>query len=280
MRWSNTVADYHPVSPNPRWGFGKPVHPGMNAALEKSRADFAQSLAVLASHRAALHAIPAQQQNMISLDPFWNNPWFSCLDAASLVGFLLDRRPQSYIEIGSGHSTRFARYTIRKAGLPTTITSIDPMPHSNIDPLCDRIIRRQLEDCELDIFRTLRRGDILFFDGSHRVFTNSDVTTLFFDVLPILAPGVLVHIHDIFVPWDYPPQWNARLYSEQYVLGAMLLCPALPFRVVLPNFFVCNDAALGATVRGLFAAEQGPGIPFIYDNDAQIPGVSFWFETL
>ena len=279
MRWSNTVSDYHPVTPNPRWGFGKPVHAAINSVLGSSRANYEDSLRKIAVNRAALHAVPVAEV-ALKLDPFWNNQWFSCLDAASLVGFLLERRPTRYIEIGSGHSTRFARHAIRWSKLSTTITSVDPMPHSNIDPLCDRIIRRRLEECDLDIFRELCAGDILFFDGSHRVFTNSDVTTLFFDVLPRLCHGVLVHIHDIFLPADYPPQWNTRLYSEQYLLGSMLLCPEQPFRVVLPNYYVCMDTTLGKIVREIFRSEQVPAIPFIYNNDAQIPGTSFWIETV
>jgi len=251
----------------------------MNSALEKSRAIYETVLAGISTNRAALHAIP-HLQNPITLNPFWKNTWFSCLDAASLVSFLLDRRPNSYVEIGSGQSTRFARHAIRWGKLNTTLMSIDPMPHSNVDPLCNCIVRRRLEDCDLGLFEDLRSGDILFFDGSHRVFTNSDVTTFFFDILPRLSSGVLVHVHDIFLPADYPPQWGIRLYSEQYLLGAMLLCPEQPFRVVLPNFFVCSDESLGEKVRSIFRAEQGPSIPFLYENDAQTPGVSFWFETL
>jgi hypothetical protein len=279
MRWSHTVADYNHVNPSPRWGFGKPVHAAVKSVLERSRTDYETVLKVIASNRAALHAVP-HNFNITTLDPFWNNEWFSCLDAASLVSFLLDRRPGRYIEIGSGNSTRFARYAIRTGKLDTTVTSIDPRPHTNIDALCDRVIRQPLEECDVNIFNDLGPQDILFFDGSHRVFTNSDVTTLFFDILPRLPAGVLVHVHDIFLPSDYPPQWNARLYSEQYLLGAMLLCSAPPFRVVLPNYFVCTDDPLGEIVRQIFRSDQGPSIPFIYNNDAKIPGVSFWFETL
>jgi Methyltransferase domain len=280
MHWSSTVSDYHPVNPNPRWGFGKSSHAAMHAALDKSRASFAAVLDTIGSNRNALHAVPYAEVP-IRLDPFWNNPWFSCLDAAALVSFLLERRPPRYLEIGSGHSTRFARHAIRWGQLGTKLTSIDPMPRSNIDPLCDQVVRRRLEECDLGIFNDLAPGDILFFDGSHRVFTNSDVTTFFFDVLPRLAPGILVHVHDIFLPVDYPPQWNSRLYSEQYLLGAMLLCPAQPFRVVLPNYFVCTDGSLGDTVKQIFRSPgSGPDIPFVYNNDAQIPGVSFWFETV
>ena len=279
MHWSDTVRDYYPVDPAPRWGFGKPVHTEVKAALDKWRDNYAAALDIIASHRAALHAVSHAEP--ADLEPFWDNSWFTALDAAALVGFLLDRRPRRYLEIGSGHSTRFARYAIRCGGLSTTITSIDPTPRSgNVDPLCDRVIRHRLEDCDLAVFNELRAGDILFFDGSHRVFPNSDVTTLFFDVLPRLAPGVLVHLHDIFLPEDYPPQWSNRLYSEQYLLGATLLCPAQPFRIVLPNYFVCTDPALAGTVKRIFHSGQGPDIPFIYGNSVQNPGNSFWIETL
>jgi len=176
----------------------------------------------------------------------------------------------------------FARYAVHVGGLPTTITSLDPQPRAAIDALCDEVVRVPLETCDLRVFDTLVAGDVLFFDGSHRVFTNSDVTAFFFDVVPRLAPGVLVHIHDIFWPWDYPPTWNEHFYSEQYLLGAMLLSVGPPFRVILPNFFVCNDGELSAIVRELFHAPSGAvDIPFSYPGvPGNVPGVSFWLETM
>src|SRR5262249_38681185 len=148
-------------------------------------------------------------------------------------------------------------------------------PRTEIDALCDQVIRRSLEDCDLAMFDALTPGDVLFFDGSHRVFTNSDVTVFFFEVLPRLNPGVLVHVHDIFWPWDYPPHWNERLYAEQYLLGAMLLCDKWPFRVVLPNMYICLDAELGSHVRKVLQF-KGENAPFYYPNaQGDIPGVSF-----
>jgi hypothetical protein len=145
-------------------------------------------------------------------------------------------------------------------------------------------VRRPLEKCDLALFDVLETGDFLFFDGSHRVLTNSDATVFFLEVLPRLKPGVLVHVHDVFLPADYPSDWSSSLYSEQYLLAAMLMCGAPPFRVVLPNHFVCMDAALGARVRKLFAApDGGRAIPFKYPDAKMMPGVaagtSFWFET-
>jgi len=278
-RWSETVNDYYPVFPRPRWGHGQAAHPGLKAVLDRSRASYQAVLAKISANRAALHAVPYAHDPAI-LGPYWNNAVFSCLDAAALVHFLLDRRPRHYLEIGSGYSTLFARHAIRWGNLNTTITSLDPQPRTQIDSLCNDVIRESLENCDLNIFETLLPGDILFFDGSHRVFTNSDVTVFFLDILPRLRPGVLVHVHDIFLPCDYPPEWNNRLYSEQYMIAAMLLCPAPRFRVVLPNYFVCTDVALGQEVKYIFRSEGGTDIPFIYKTDTPCPGVSFWFEMV
>jgi hypothetical protein len=279
MRWSSTVEDYYPVAPRPRWGRGSRRHSGLQAVLERSRPDFERELATIAEHRSILHSVQYDRNPEDATTPHWNNVWFSSLDAASLMGFLLARKPKRYLEIGSGHSTMFARYAIQAGKLPTTITSIDPRPREEIDKLCDRTLRQSLEDCDLSCFEELEKGDLLFFDGSHRVFTNSDVTVFFLEILTKLEPGVLVHIHDIFLPADYPRIWNRRLYSEQYLLAAMLLCGAPPFRVVLPNYFVCTDADLGARVRAIFKSETGDNIPFVYNTGSQMPGVSFWLET-
>lgn len=278
-RWSETVNDYYPVVPRPRWGYGLVAHPGLTAVLERSRASYQAALAKISANRAALHAVP-HDHDPARLGPYWNNGIFSCLDAAALVGFLLDMRPRRYLEIGSGYSTLFARHAITWGQLDTTITSIDPEPRTSIDSLCDHVLRKQLGDCDLAVFESLLPGDILFFDGSHRVFTNSDVTVFFLDIFPRLRPGVLVHVHDIFLPCDYPPEWNNRLYSEQYIIAAMLLCPAPRFRIVLPNYFVCTDRALEQTVKYIFRSESGPDIPFTYRNDSLCPGVSFWVEMV
>jgi Methyltransferase domain len=276
--WSETVQDYYPISPRPRWGYENPPHAAIQRVLEGQRVNFEAALTDLGRHRDALYAV-SYAYDPAGLTPRWDNVWFSCLDAASLIGFLLTRRPQRYIEIGSGHSTLFARHAVRWGELKTTITSIDPQPRADIDSICDEMVRCPLEDCAPEFFDALMPADILFFDGSHRVFTNSDTTTLFFDILPRLRPGVLVHLHDIFLPSDYPAVWNGRLYSEQYLLGAQLLCGAPPFKVVLPSYFVCMDENLGAQVRTLFDGRPDMPIPFTYNNGANIPGVSFWLET-
>lgn len=236
-RWSHTVHDFYPLDPTPRWGHGKPPHPQLNDLFNQQRAQFEDMLDQLSKNKDAVDRVPPT---------YWKNPFFSWLDAASLVTMLRTMAPERYMEIGSGNSTKFARHAINDAGLPTKILSLDPEPRTEIDALCDTVIRARLENCELTVFDQLESGDVLFFDGSHRILTNSDATVFFLELLPRLKAGVVVHIHDIFLPWDYHPAWGRRLYSEQYILAAMLLCTKPLFKVLLPNAFICIDDQLRA----------------------------------
>ncbi len=281
-KWSDHVVDYYPVHPRPRFGYGLPSHAAIAAVLDAARPAYEKPLRDIAACRELLHSIGHQPQrrNKPDTSPTWNNVWFSTLDAASLTGFLLARHPKRYLEIGSGNSTIFARHAIDAGRLSTELISIDPQPRAEIDALCSRVLRRPLETCDLGVFEQLEAGDILFFDGSHRVFTNSDVTVFFLEIMPLLKPGVLVHIHDIFLPDDYPPQWSGRLYSEQYLLAAQLLCASPPFAIVLPNYFATCDQELGARIADIFRARNGgTDIPLRYPNPSQCPGTSFWIET-
>jgi hypothetical protein len=94
--------------------------------------------------------------------------------------------------------------------------SVDLHPRAEIDSLCDKVIRQPLERSDLSFINDLGAGDILFIDSSHRCFMNSDVTVLFLDVLPKLRRGVAVHIHDIYLPLDYPQERAHWFHSEQY----------------------------------------------------------------
>lgn len=210
-----------------------------------------------------------EQRNRES--PHWINDYLPGLDAAALYAFVVRRAPRAYVEIGSGHSTRFAARAIRDHGLATEITTIDPAPRASLAPLPSRHVSLPLEKVEPDSVASLvQDGDILFFDGSHRALQNSDVTAFFLDVLPRLQAGVLVQIHDICLPYDYPPEWEERWYSEQYVLAAYVLGGASRMRIVLPNAFVSADDELLGVTRSLW---DGPGLESVSRG-----GSSFWFE--
>jgi hypothetical protein len=148
----------------------------------------------------------------------WRNPHMPMLDGLTLM-WAADRAKSLLIEVGSGNSTMFAKSALLHSGKDTKIVSIDPQPRAEIDAICDEVIRAPLEDLDVSLFDRLEAGDSLFIDNSHRSFMNSDVTVAMLDVLPRLKPGVLVGIHDIFLPFDYFETWAERGYNEQYLLA-------------------------------------------------------------
>lgn len=170
--------------------------------------------------------------------PWWNNPWFPPLDAICLTALLVKLNPRRYIEVGSGNSTKYVRRAISGHCLRTKIISIDPHPRAVIDILCDQIIRENFENCDLSLFSDLGAEDLIFIDNSHRCFQNSDVTVFFTEVLPALKSGCHYGIHDIFLPNDYPQEWLARYYNEQYLLMCYLLGGAAGDEIVMPVHYV------------------------------------------
>jgi Methyltransferase domain len=268
-RWSALADDYYPVEFKPRWGHGAPSHSKINAVLSSEIPKFKLLLADIKKYSSHFKKVSFIETG--HREPFWDNMWFSTLDAAALMYFLLSTNPTTYMEVGSGFSTRFARRAISDGGLKTKLISIDPKPRVEIDSICDLVIRSPLEKLDLGVYESLESGDIAFFDGSHRIFTNSDTTVFFLEAMPRLKPGVLVHIHDIFWPDDYTPEWNNRLYSEQYVLGAMMLSGMSNLDIVLPNYFVSTNTETSHLVADL-------GIPIRYSGTTK-PGLSFWLRV-
>jgi hypothetical protein len=259
---------YPPNAENvPRYGHGRPSHPWLAARLASGDAAYRETLAMLAGHRDALRAIPIDGGER---EPSWVNDFLPGLDGAAIYGFVRHRRPRHYLEIGSGHSTRFAARARRDGSPDTTITSIDPEPRAEVGALCDRVVRAPLEAADLAVFGELAAGDIVFFDGSHHVFMNNDVVAFFLDVLPSLPAGVLVGVHDIYLPDDYPPDIADRFYSEQYMLAAYLLGGA-DVEVVLPAQYVTHHSELGGDLDALWADP--------YFAAVERHGVAFWFST-
>jgi hypothetical protein len=269
------VLDY-PVSPEPRYGYGKPPHDGLYRVLSRNRASYMRRL----TNFLAISDLIGEIASAAGADepdgsPSFRNAFFSGLDAVALMGLLLEFRPRLLLEIGSGNSTRFARRAIRHFGLATRIVSCDPTPRVEIGAVSDEVIRAPAEAVPLSVFTQLAAGDILFVDGSHQVFQNSDVTVLFLEILPALKHGVIVHFHDIFLPCDYPPNWRDRFYSEQYILAASMLANPGRLEILLSNAFVSGDAELAAAVEPIWAI---PGMAEFKADEFGSMGSSIWLR--
>jgi len=195
-----------------------------------------------AMYAPALQAVTADPDN--DIDPYWNNGFFSWGDARVAYAMVTTFKPQNIVEIGCGNSTKWFRRAIRDAGLATVLTSIDPMPRTEIAGIPDEVVRSSVVDVDLAVFDRLRAGDVLFWDGSHICFNGSDVCTLFLEVLPRLPAGVLLQIHDISLPFagfdsfkDVSEDLCTHTQSEQLMLATYLL-NAMGAKVVMPNFYL------------------------------------------
>jgi hypothetical protein len=256
--------------PVPRWGCSTATHPQLERLVRSTTDEQMSCLGAIAELEHSLRNIPTSETEDPT-SPYWDNPMIAALDAC-LLGVFLCRRPRLYVEVGSGHSTRFVRYFIRTLNLPTRVVSIDPQPRVECDSLCDELERQPLETMDLSFFDRLGPDDLLFFDGSHRCFMNSDVTVFFLDVLPRLKAGVMIGIHDIFLPDDYPAEWEPRYYNEQYVLAAHLLGARDKLRVVFPTHFVSTRQRSSLEFA---RAERSAGCP-----SGLFHGCSFWFTHM
>jgi len=254
----------YPVRFKPRYTFDRP-HPRLKAILESRREQFASELKSVASLKNDLRRIPERPSG--PTEPWWDNVWLPRLDAAALYMNLALRNPRTYLEVGSGHSTVFARRAIRDHGLRTKIVSIDPRPRIQIDALCDHVVRLPLEDTDLEIFRQLEVGDILFVDSSHCSYQNSDVTVLMMDVNPMLPTGVRLHFHDIYWPYDYPAGSQDQFCNEQYLLGAQLLATG-GSNLELANQYIAYEPDLKNIVAP------------VWDEAVRVEGTSMWLTSL
>lgn len=262
------VVDYDAVANN-RYGPGRGSHPELARYLAAGDDDYRAQIEAFAAHVATLADIPLIG-DYASDQPFWLNSWMSPLDGIALVGMLAEHRPGRYIEIGSGMSTKFARRAIDRLQLDTRIVSIDPAPRNRIDRLVDEKIRMPFENVAESVVSLLQPGDILFFDGSHRSFPGSDVTVFFLEVLPRLRPGVVVHIHDIYLPDDYPAGHVPRLWNEQYLLACALLYGGESLEVLFPGWYASRQPSLSAEIH----RRLRPGAL----ANAYIHGMSFWLR--
>ena len=169
------------------------------------------------------------------------NEQFPPHDAAVLHAMVRHLRPRRMVEVGCGWSTTVTARAIREGGLGTELTCIEPYPREFVAdiPQVSELRIEKVEHTPLEVFDQLAAGDVLFIDSSHVAKTGSDVVHQLLHVVPRLRPGVVVHVHDIFLPEDYPRGWVEAGFNwnEQYLLQALLVGNA-GLRVLVANHWM------------------------------------------
>jgi hypothetical protein len=240
------------------------------ALLAKQHGKYSSFLSQMASYGDELRRIPDTAAAEAS-KPFWQNPWLPPLDSAAIYSLIRSQKPAVYFEVGSGTSTKFARQAITDGGLSTRLISVDPYPRAEIDGICDEAIRQKFEDLDAHVYLDrISPGDIVFIDNSHRSFQSSDVTVFFTEMLPALPAGVTWGLHDILLPADYPEEWLARFYNEQYLLTAYLLGGHGADEVLFPAAYVAQSPEFASQLERLF---DWPG-----HQALQRGGGAFWMQ--
>lgn len=225
-----------PLNAQPRWGHGKPSHPQLNALIEAHLQDYEARLDQLSEllpwlSRLPLHNPPGHHE------PHWINNYLPTLDAVMWYAMMAWKRPSTVLEIGCGHSSRFLHQATVDHQIPCRLIGIDPDPRTSLPPGFSLHLATRLEAMDLSIFDQVQPGDIVSLDGSHRLFPNTDVQVFFLEILPTLPPGTVVHMHDTFLPNDYPEPHCRWQFSEQYML-AMALLTGAPYHVLMPNAYL------------------------------------------
>ncbi|WP_171231701.1 class I SAM-dependent methyltransferase [Ruegeria sp. HKCCA4812] len=201
--------------------------------------DISQLVAEYERHKAALEALKDPARNQTGYRT--GNGYYDSPDADALYLMIRRFQPKRVIEVGCGNSTRVTRQAIIDSNLDTTITAVDPYPRADIAHVVDRFEQKRLEETDPALFAELEAGDILFIDSSHVVRMSNDVAHLFCRIIPSLNPGVVIHVHDVFLPYEYPKRffYDCPGWGEQYVLHSLLQSGA--YSMLWPGYYLQQD---------------------------------------
>ncbi|WP_162248811.1 class I SAM-dependent methyltransferase [Aeromicrobium sp. Root472D3] len=209
-------------------------------------------------------------------------PGYPQLDARTLYFMLREHKPARYLEIGSGLSTYYASIAARQNaadGSPLQITCVEPYPFDALRTLDNfELVEGFVQDVPLSTFEALEAGDVLFIDSSHALKIDSDVAFLFLEVLPRLAPGVVVHIHDVHFPFNGPFPADTWLFGERWpvywneaMVVQIFLAHSSAYRVLLSTPMIRHTDE--SVLTGLF----DDYVPLARDVN---PPSSLWLERI
>lgn len=259
--------DYMPSrNLQPRWGYSTGPMPKIVDWFASYHKEYYEML----SYMRSLSVNHISKQFVGNGKPSWTGGCVCPFDLLALYAMIRKHRPKHYIEIGSGMTTCFARQAVIDGKLDTKIISIDPSPRMEIEDICDEVFKDGLENFDLSKLDVLEPNDILFFDGSHRVFMNSDVTVFFIDILPRLNRGVIIHLHDIDIPYDYPHIFTNWYWSEQYMLAVAFLNGMDKITPLFPTRYIAMEPTFSKQLNK-------PFVDLGEENTTWHDGGSMWF---
>jgi predicted O-methyltransferase YrrM len=175
---------------------------------------------------------------------------FRSVDSQILHCMIRHFKPAQVIEVGSGYSTMITAKALlcneKENSKSFNFTAIEPYPNENLKkgiPGLTSIIDKFIQDVDLSVFNKLKENDVLFLDSTHTVKIDGDVNYEILELLPRLNKGVIVHIHDIFLPYEYPESWirsGERIWLEQYLLQAFL-CNNNSYKILWMSHYMHQD---------------------------------------
>ncbi|MEJ6693109.1 MAG: hypothetical protein QNL00_05920 [Saprospiraceae bacterium] len=260
----------YPVDMKPRYGHGLPPHKQLYDIIDAERNTYRALIDAALSNQNEIAEIQDSSKVTDSKLPGWNNGFLPGLDIIAIYTMISYYKPKRYVEVGSGNSTKVAFKVKQEQHNSLEITSIDPMPRAEIDQLADVVIRKPFEDIDYQKVLNLEAGDILFIDNSHRILPNSDSMVFYMEIFPQLNKGVIVHIHDIYLPYDYPQFMCDRFYTEQYGLAMYVMANPKRYKTIFPCYFVSEDEELAKQLEPIWN----------HDNLKEVErhGGSYWLQ--
>ncbi|HAV29630.1 MAG TPA: class I SAM-dependent methyltransferase [Saprospirales bacterium] len=260
----------YPVDMKPRYGHGLPPHKQLYDIIDAERNTYRALIDAALSNQNEIAEIQDSSKVTDSKLPGWNNGFLPGLDIIAIYTMISYYKPKRYVEVGSGNSTKVAFKVKQEQHNSLEITSIDPMPRAEIDQLADVVIRKPFEDIDYQKVLNLEAGDILFIDNSHRILPNSDSMVFYMEIFPQLNKGVIVHIHDIYLPYDYPQFMCDRFYTEQYGLAMYVMANPQRYKTIFPCYFVSEDEELAKQLEPIWN----------HDNLKEVErhGGSYWLQ--
>lgn len=191
-----------------------------------------KQIQLLAEFENYYNEIPFKEEQQEGVRYQFKNGFYSYTDGIVLYSMIRHYKPKRIIEIGSGFSSALMLDTNEFFfNKQIDLTFIDPYPERLLSLMTEddkkntTVIISDAQVIELEIFKKLESGDILFIDSSHVAKTGSDVNYILFEILPIIKSGVIIHFHDIFFPFEYPKDWVYKRFNwnEDYFLRAFLM---------------------------------------------------------